>query len=145
MFAPCTYTSADGSYFDLSPLTKYNAAQDYVMADAAGNSYIMNVRKSPRCSTQSIILKYFRSTEISVFISRFTHQSRSQVCGDAMVVPTACVDLEKIVPAPAYQVAGNPFHCLMHLFVLCSNNVLRIFSEAVYRSLREMIATGSVN
>ncbi len=46
MFAPCTYTSADGSYFDLSPLTRYNAAQDYAMADAAGNSYIMNVRLS---------------------------------------------------------------------------------------------------
>jgi hypothetical protein len=43
MFAPCTYTSADGSYFDLSPLTRYNAPQDYVLADAAENSYIINV------------------------------------------------------------------------------------------------------
>jgi hypothetical protein len=44
MFAPCTYTAADGSYFDLSPLTRSNSPQDYVMADAAGNSYILNVR-----------------------------------------------------------------------------------------------------
>jgi hypothetical protein len=36
------------------------------------------------------------------FLSDSIH---AQVCGDAMVVPTACVDLEKIVPAPAYQVA----------------------------------------
>ena len=48
MYAPCTYTSADGSYFDLSPLTSYNGAQDRVMADAAGNSYIINVCPS-RC------------------------------------------------------------------------------------------------
>ena len=46
MFAPCTYTSADGSYFDLSPLTRSNALHDYTMADAAGNSYIINVLKS---------------------------------------------------------------------------------------------------
>jgi hypothetical protein len=46
MFAPCTYTSADGSYFDLSPLTRSNALRDYTMADAAGNSYIINVRDS---------------------------------------------------------------------------------------------------
>lgn len=43
MYAPCTYTSADGSYFDLSPLTRFNAPEDYVMADAAGNSYVINV------------------------------------------------------------------------------------------------------
>jgi hypothetical protein len=102
MFAPCTYTSADGSYFDLSALTRSNSPEDYVMADAAGNSYILNVRQSHCVSS----------------LLQLPPVTLAQVCGDAMVVPTACVDLEKIVPAPAYQVRDYRQRCILKVKTL---------------------------
>ena len=123
MYAPCTYTAADGSYFDLSPLTRFNAPEDYVLADAAGNSYVINVlRPSNRGAPP------------------FLHRAQVvtppppplQVCGDAMAVPTSCVDLEKIVPAPAYQVTRLPRHFASALLTRC-------------RSLRGTTATGSAS
>jgi hypothetical protein len=49
----------------------------------------------------------------------FHASPRAQVCGDAMVVPTACVDLEKIVPAPAYQVSRICFRRTFALLFCC--------------------------
>jgi hypothetical protein len=63
-----------------------------------------------------------------------------------MVVPTACVDLEKIVPAPAYQVSQTPASYFTALFSARSQVMHgESISECILRSLKEMIATGSAN